>query len=136
MDRRDFLTRYLFLNYLHLQLITSVYLRFAHFSCITGDYIHVSFFAIILIFISIFILNAWSAGYKNPLSLITELKMPYEQPIDISEELDFKIEPTTEHLVNCIGKSKNKSKKRCGRCKRPVCCGKCISCTRVICKKS
>ena len=71
------------------------------------------------------------------LKLITELKMSDGEP-DFSEESDFDVEPAPERLVNCsvdcTGKSRNKTKKRCGKCKRPV-CGKCISRTRLICKQ-
>ena len=58
------------------------------------------------------------------------------QPVDISEESNFEIEPihTPDRLVNCTGKSWNKTKKQFGRCNRPI-CGMFTSRTRVICKK-
>lgn len=71
------------------------------------------------------------------LKLISELKMTDEDCTDVSDESDSDNIPPIERLVNCqvncTGKSRNKTKKRCGRCKRPV-CGKCTSHTRVICK--
>ena len=66
------------------------------------------------------------------LKLISELKMSDEE-LDFSEESDFDVEPAPERPVICTGKSRNKNKKRCGKCKRPV-CGKCISRTKLICK--
>ena len=69
------------------------------------------------------------------LKLISELKVCVEDCFDVSEESDsdISIERLVNCQVNCTGKSRNKTKKRCGRCKRPV-CGKCTSHARVICK--
>lgn len=70
------------------------------------------------------------------LKLISELKMTGGDCSDVSEESDSDISPIERLVncqVNCTGKSRNKTKKRCGRCKRPV-CGKCTSHTRFICK--